>query len=89
MYLQLLNYLSYFFTILFFGFLFYVMDWQTIKKLWQNAVAKVQIPKMIKKAESEGKRPFYFNNGKTIIYAKTPEQAKYDYRKLREKGRKN
>lgn len=83
MYLEFLNYLSYFFNFLFFAFLFWALDYKKVKLLWNNAVTKVKIKKMIQTAESEEKRPFYFNRGKTVVYATTEEKAKHDYRRMK------
>lgn len=87
MYLQFLNYVSYFFTAIFFIFLYFALDWSTIKIWWHNAKTSVLIKKKTAEATADGKRPFFFENGNVIIYAKTHPKALYDYKQLKQESR--
>ncbi|SDZ91311.1 hypothetical protein SAMN05443667_101267 [Flavobacterium gillisiae] len=86
MYLQLITYIAYFFAILFIAFLFYALEWAMLKRLWQNAQIKAKNnqdkKEFIKKQEEKGLKPFAFNNGNTVIYARTGNQALLDYKQL-------
>ncbi len=87
MYYQFLNYLSYFFNSIFFICLFVLLDWSTIKIWWHNAKTSVLIKKKTAEARADGKRPFPFENGNVIIYAKTHPKALYDYNQLKQESR--
>ena len=89
MYLQFLNYVAYFFTILFIAFLCWALDWNLLKLFWRNASIKAQNQKdkkeFIKKQEAKGLKPFEFDKGNTVIYAKNGNQAILDYKSLKQK----
>jgi hypothetical protein len=78
MYLQLLNYVSYFLSIVFIIFLCYSLDWKMIKEAWQKAETKTLLKKLenkITKAEQKGETRFEFNHGKTVVYGKDYKDA--------------
>lgn len=81
MYLQLLNYVSYFLSLLFIAFLCWSLNWAMLKNLWYNARAKVIIKEKTAEALANGLKKFEF--GSTVIYAKTTQGALYKYRKLK------
>ena len=90
MYLQLLNYVSYFLSIVFIIFLCYSLDWKMIKEAWQKAETKTLLKKVenkITKAEQNGELPFGFNHGKTVVYGKDYKDA-YDKFKTLEREAK-
>jgi hypothetical protein len=51
--------------------------WQNVK---ENFNKKLKIESKIKAAKSLGKKPFYFENGTVVVYAKTQPAAVYKYR---------
>lgn len=55
MYLQLLNYVSYFLSTVFIAFLCFSLDWKMIKESWQKAEAETipENPEKITKEEQE------------------------------------
>ncbi|SDX35889.1 hypothetical protein SAMN05444338_109132 [Flavobacterium degerlachei] len=87
MYLQLLNYLSNFFSLLFIAFLCWSLNWKMIKQIWKNSKASVLIKKKVKEATADGKRAFSFEKGNVIIYAKTHPKALYDYKQLKKESK--
>lgn len=83
MYLNFLNYVSYFFSFLFIAFLCWALNWKKVKQIWKNAKASVLLKKKLKEALAADKRPFSFERGNVIIYAKTQPKALYDYNQLK------
>lgn len=51
--------------------------------MWHNAAASVKIKQKTAEALKAGKRPFKFENGTVVIYAKTQSKAIYDYKQLK------
>jgi uncharacterized protein YbcC (UPF0753/DUF2309 family) len=69
MYLQLLNYVSYFLSILFIAFLCFSLDWKMIKESWQKAETKTLLKKLenkITKAEQKGETKAVKNQLKKV-----------------------
>lgn len=88
MYLHFLNYVACFFTILFIAFFCWSLKWKLLKRFWQHAKIKAINQKdkleFIKKQESKGLKPFEFDNGNTVIYAKNGNQAILDHKRLKQ-----
>lgn len=85
MYLQLLNYVSYFISIVFIAFLCFSLDWKMIKQSWQTAEAGILLKKFenkITKAEQKGETRFEFNHGKTVVYGKDYKDAYNKFKTL-------
>ena len=55
----------------------------SLKTLFQAAKNNTIIDVQRKKAEDEGKTPFYFERGAVVIYARTQARAIYDYRAMK------
>ncbi len=87
MYLQLLNYVSYFLIVAFVAFIVLVcslIDWKTIKHSWKLAEEKTmlkRLEKKVEKAKQKGETRYEFNHGKTVVYGKDFEDA-YDKFKI-------
>lgn len=81
MYLDFLNYVSYFFSLLFIAFLCWALDWEMVKTMWHNARIKVLVKEKTKEALANGLKKFEIGN--TVIYAKTTQGAIYRYKKLK------
>lgn len=92
MQLKLINAAAYITTICFLILLYRsnVWRWSNIKKNWKQVKENQNIKTGIIEAEKKGEKPFYFENGKVTVFAKTPFGAKYRYEKIRlqEKKRK-
>ncbi|MFV5702212.1 hypothetical protein ACM55F_10100 [Flavobacterium sp. XS2P12] len=86
MYLQLLNYASYFLSFLFIAFLCWSLNWTMLKNMWLNAKAGVLIKKKTTEALANGMRKFEFEGGNVVIYAKTQAKAVYDYKQLKKEA---
>lgn len=88
MYLDFLFYLSYFFISLFVIVLL-IRQRHFLKRCWEIAKIKGKNNKQkqdfIKEQESKGLKPFKFDNGNTVIYAKNGNMALADYKKLQDK----
>lgn len=92
MQLTLINAAAYI-TATFFLILLYqsnVWRWSNIKRSWNQVKENQNIKTGIIEAEKKGEKPFYFENGKVTVFAKTIFGAKYKYDKIRlqEKKRK-
>ncbi|MEN2415518.1 hypothetical protein [Flavobacterium mesophilum] len=91
MYLQFLFNLSYFFMAATLIFLFCTLKWKMLVRYWKIAKIKGQNKKdkfdFIKAQEKKGLKPFEFDNGKTIIYAKNGNIALADYKKMNHRSR--
>lgn len=83
MYLEFLNYVSYFLSLIFIAFLCWSLNWSMLKGIWQNAKAKILIKAKTEEAIADGKRKFEFENGNVVIYARTQAKALYDYKNLK------
>lgn len=72
-----------------FALLFFILWYRTFKsfKFWEYLPVlwrkSIKIKKHHEKAISDGKRPFYFENGTVVIYAKTQSRALYDYNQIK------
>lgn len=81
--LQFYFYVAYFFIAVFIICLLYffrTFTWNTLKIIWQNAKQDVAAKEHIDKAIAKGEKPFYFENGKVVIYAKTSLRAILKYK---------
>lgn len=74
--------------ILFVLYFFRTFNLSRLKILWQNAKANMQLKQKILESESKGEKPFYFKNGKVVVFAKTQLGAMLLY-KNSPKSRKN
>lgn len=87
MYLQLLNYVSYFFSLLFLAFLYWSLNWKQVKQIWKNAKTDVLIKKKAKEIAKElapkAKKRFSFEWGSIIIWDIKYREALYDYKQLK------
>lgn len=81
MYLQFLNYVSYFLSLIFIAFLCWSLNWSMLKDLWNNAKAKILIKAKTEEALENGLQKFEFGN--TVIFAKTTQGAIYKYKQLK------
>lgn len=75
-----------FFTLLFFILFFRALNYKKLKNIWiwaQSRVKeKLKIQSEIEKAESKGEKPFLFEKGATVIYAKDKKTANLKYQRL-------
>lgn len=55
----------------------------SLKNLFKNAKNRAIIDAKRTEAEKRGERPFYFERGKVVVYAKTSARAEYDYRAMK------
>lgn len=81
MYLQFLNYVSYFLSLIFIAFLCWSLNWSILKTIWHNAKIDVFVKKKANEVVAKGLKKFEF--GSTVIYAKTTQGAIYKYRLLK------
>ncbi len=51
----------------------------SLKNLYKNTKNRAIIDAKRTEAEKRGERPFYFERGKVVVYAKTSARATYDY----------
>lgn len=84
MYLQLLNYVSYFFNGLFTILIFRTFALPYLKSLWNNYTYS----KKEKELLAQGNKKFPFEKGKVIVFAKTEEQANAQYRDMKRELKK-
>ena len=82
MYLQFLNYVSYFLSLIFIACLFWLLNWEVVK-IWAKAKHQVYA----KKAKENGQTPFYFNSKRTTIYAKNHKEAYDKYQLLKREAK--
>lgn len=90
MYLQLLNYVSLFFILIFLICFLYAVNWDKIAYMWQLAKTKVLLKKLDQKiasAEQKGETRFEFNNGKTVVYGLDYKDAYNKYKTLQRESR--
>lgn len=90
MYLQLLNYVSYFLSVVFIAFLCFSLDWKMLKESWKNAENETLLKKLKKKvtkAEKKGETRFEFNHGKTIVYGKDYKDAYNKFKLLQRESK--
>jgi hypothetical protein len=73
-------YVAYFFIALFVLYFLRTFNWSTLKKLWYNAKQDVANKEYIDKAIAKGQKPFHFENGKVVIYAKSQLGAMLKYK---------
>ena len=73
-------YVAYFFIALFVLYFLRSFNWSTLKILWQNAKQDVASKEQIQKAIAKGQKPFYFENGKVVIYANSQLGAMLKYK---------
>lgn len=83
-----MNHQYFIYTICFLIVLFIIyfnrtFNWPMLKTFWQNAQLKVASQEHIDKAIAKGQKPFYFENGKVTIYAKSQLGAMLKYNKLK------
>ncbi len=57
--------------------------WKYIPALWRKSKTETKINEQHEKAIAEGKKPFHFENGAVVIYAKTQSRAIYDYNQIK------
>lgn len=82
MYLQFLNYVSYFLNLIFIASLIWLLNWEVVK-IWAKAKHKVYA----KKAQENGQTPFYFNRKRTTIYANNYKEAYDKYQQLKREAK--
>lgn len=91
MFLNFITNVAYFFAFVFLILLFRTFRKTPLSHLWQSAVNKVKselrIKTEVQKAEENGEKPFYFQNGTIVIYAKTQAGALYKYKEMKNKAR--
>lgn len=73
-------YVAYFFIALFVLYFFRVFNWTILKTFWENAKQDVASKEHIDKAIAKGQKPFHFENGKVVIYAKSQLGAMLKYK---------
>lgn len=81
MFLLLLNYVSYFFNGLFTLLIIKTFALPYLKQLWSNYTYS----KKEKELLAQGNKEFFFEKGKVRVFAKTSEQAKFQYREMKRK----
>jgi hypothetical protein len=79
--LQFYFYLAYFFIAVFILYFLRAFNCKTLKIIWQNAKQDVASKEQIQKAIAKGQKPFYFENGKVVIYANSQLGAMLKYKK--------
>lgn len=88
MQLTLINAAAYI-TAFFFLILLYrsnVWRWSNIKRNWKQVKENQNIKTEIIEAEKKGEKPFYFQNGKVVVYATSKYAAKAKFDKIRKES---
>lgn len=78
--LQFYFYVAYFFITIFILYCIRTFNWSMLKTMWQNAKQDVASKEHIDKAIAKGQKPFYFENGKVVVYAKSQLGAMLQYK---------
>ncbi len=81
--LQFYFYIAYFFIAVFVLYFFRTFNWSMLKILWQNAKLDVASKEARIRAIAKGQKPFYFENGKVVVYAKSQLGAMLQYKKTK------
>jgi dolichyl-phosphate-mannose--protein O-mannosyl transferase len=85
--LQFYYYIAYFFGLLFFGYIFYLLIFKIdVKTILQNTIDHHYIKEEAEKCEKNGLKPFPFENGAIVIYAKTQLRAMLKYKRLKKQA---
>lgn len=91
MYLQTLYIVAISFTILFVLASLFLVNWKMIPTYWKLATIKVnsqkKVEEQIKEFEKKGMKPFPFEKGEIVVYAKNGNRALQDYRNMKKNRR--
>ncbi len=86
MYLKLILSVTIFFTLLFLFLFFRTFNYTRLKNIWLVSKSRVEekfkLKEKITAATKKGEKPFLYEKGATVVYAKDRKAANVKYQKL-------